>query len=859
LVPAEKSAFFSTSLDRRRASRWGFAALVVGSALALGSVHTLTLCVVAVVAAAVAGLQLWDAHPLPARRPAKVVVAVGAVLVAWTFLQQVPMPISWLAAIAPANADVWSRALSPLKEPGPSWAPISLDPTATRVQVLRGIVYLVVFLCALRIASRSTGIKFLERTLLASAVAMGLAAVLHPLFGMERVFGVFTPETAEFGTRIAPLLNSNHLSAYLNLGSCIALGWALSRHSRVPRAVPVALYLVLVGVQIFVASRAGVAAMLLGSALVLWLAHRAQRDGRALPWRFVLPGALAVLLVTVSVVLMRGRVVDDLTSNDTFKLQLIARAAGMLPSFASTGIGRGAFESVFPAFRADGEGHVVFTHPENILAQWAVEWGPPVGATALLVLAVCLRPKVALARSSVPTGPAAGLIAVTAHNLLDFSSEVPAVVIGIAVCAACVSGGAASLPRNPPAAWWSRAPRATTAVLAAATLGGALLACAGRGRELADDQRALRALALEDALPRRAFLDAARHAMLRHPAEPYLPLMGAVRAARVRDESPIPWIARSLERANVYGRAHLLLARVLARRSPAQARLEYRLAMEQDFGLATTATREGAALVETADDLMQLVPESRLAEQTLVSLEKLLRPRVPAVADRALDELARRDPDSEVVARALAANALEALRRPSPACEADRSGCLQAARDAAARLRILAPGECEGHRFAAEVEAEAGDAAGAYERLDRALDGLAERGPCLSFLVTLAKRSGNTLRVRAALDRMVGGGCSSEQQCIDLYLSAAQTAETFGQLRQALAFAKKAHLHAPAHDGSLAAVARLAEATGAYAEAVQAYEALTSREPGNLTWQEGLARSRAGLSAARSRALGLSE
>jgi hypothetical protein len=37
----------------------------------------------------------------------------------------VPMPIGWLAVIAPHNADVWSRALAPLHEPGPSWAPIS--------------------------------------------------------------------------------------------------------------------------------------------------------------------------------------------------------------------------------------------------------------------------------------------------------------------------------------------------------------------------------------------------------------------------------------------------------------------------------------------------------------------------------------------------------------------------------------------------------------------------------------------------------------------------------------------------------------------------------------------------------------
>src|SRR5690606_5217509 len=146
-VGAERSASFGGSLDRRRTARWGFAALVVGSALAPGSVHTITLCVVAVVACAVAAPQFWDAPPPPARGPAKGVVAVGIALILWTFLQEVLMPSGWLATIAAANADVWSRALSPLKEPGPSWAPISLDPTATRVQVFRGIVYLVVFLC----------------------------------------------------------------------------------------------------------------------------------------------------------------------------------------------------------------------------------------------------------------------------------------------------------------------------------------------------------------------------------------------------------------------------------------------------------------------------------------------------------------------------------------------------------------------------------------------------------------------------------------------------------------------------------------------------------------------------------------
>jgi hypothetical protein len=49
-------------------------------------------------------------------------LSTGVGLTPYTALQCVPMPTGWLAANSPHNADVWSRALSPLHEPGPSWA-----------------------------------------------------------------------------------------------------------------------------------------------------------------------------------------------------------------------------------------------------------------------------------------------------------------------------------------------------------------------------------------------------------------------------------------------------------------------------------------------------------------------------------------------------------------------------------------------------------------------------------------------------------------------------------------------------------------------------------------------------------------
>ncbi len=147
------------------------------------------------------------------------------------------MPASWLERLAPAAADVWARCLLPLHEQGPSWATLSLDPTATRVEVLRGVAYLLVFLAAIRIAARREGVTFLEggsdRNRLG---ALALAAWLHPPLGAEKVFGFYQPMRSPGARHLAPILNVNALSGYLNIALCLIFAQALrpSRHFRAP-------------------------------------------------------------------------------------------------------------------------------------------------------------------------------------------------------------------------------------------------------------------------------------------------------------------------------------------------------------------------------------------------------------------------------------------------------------------------------------------------------------------------------------------------------------------------------------------------------------------------------------------------
>ena len=47
------------------------------------------------------------------------------------------------------------------------------------------------------------------------------------MFGLHRVFGVYQPTDSIQERHIAPLLNPNHLGAYLNIGFCLALALML--------------------------------------------------------------------------------------------------------------------------------------------------------------------------------------------------------------------------------------------------------------------------------------------------------------------------------------------------------------------------------------------------------------------------------------------------------------------------------------------------------------------------------------------------------------------------------------------------------------------------------------------------------
>lgn len=840
---------------REAAAAWALALPVAGSVLAVGAVHAPVLFAAGllVLVAVVLAVLLRGEDPPGAGRARRGLrppspALVAAALSAYCLLQAAPVPVAWLWRIAPANADVWARALLPLGEEAPRLASVSLDPGASVVEALRWAIYAGVFFAASAVAARR-GAAFGVAVVFCSALAAALTTLGHGLAGATRVFGLYAPQFAAAPWHVGPLLNPNNLAGYLDLGAFCGVGLYLMRRPLLPRWLVGVGVATIVAVTVTSASRAGLGVLPLGAAVLGVLLYRraARRDREAAAAPGALKGLVAIALgggVTLALLGSSGVTWTELGDRNVTKLDLFRSILPMLRDHPWLGVGRGAFESAYPAYRV-APGNVVFTHAENFPLQWACEWGLPVAALAMGALAWGLRPgQLGVPRSAVAIGAWTGALVLLAQNLVDLALEVPAVSIALAMALGSLWGDGRRrglAPRDAPALQAKGARAAILQATAAAIAGLALLGAAARWGtpDVVEDRAAARA-ALEASRSREgagagigageALRPVLRAAMLRHPAEPYFPLVGALAAGRSPSgrESPIPWLQRALERSQRSGRAHLLLAEVLAARgAKQQALLELRLAVQDDLDLVTPAAQLALRWTRSFDDLERAAPEGELGARVLGAFaRRLTRPGEEEVRIRCAREAIARDPRATDPRWVLADALLIALGedRPPGLCGGDlRAACAQ---EIEASARAIDAGE-PGSYLAAELRARSlmldGRAVKAEELLADVCNRVPDRASCLRLRVRAAAETAIPARLSAAAKDLLGEACGPPPSC-------AESATWLGDLMAGRKSWGTAILH---YERALAAepteerwqkLAEAAVAAGSYVRAVEALE-----------------------------------
>jgi tetratricopeptide (TPR) repeat protein len=486
-------------------------ALVVGSPWAFAAVHPLSLLVVYAGFAGV--LALWAARlviggpPPVGTCPVALCLAGMVLLGVW---QLTPLSPPTLAAVSPATAELRARLLPADREglagaePGPAPAEtISLDPAATRAEVLQLLALLALF-AAVRFAV-ATPASF--RRLAVAAVANG--AVLS-LFALAQRFSApphvvywhFESQGAVFG----PFVCRNHFPFYVNV--CLGLGvgllfgyppfaaggrrvgWgaALADLGRHPPALWLiaALGLMLAAVVLSL-SRGGVVA-LTGATLVTGLlaAGVARRPARLAALAAVAAAGVALVawFGADRVTRRLGTLWDGGALGEGRPL-LWTRVLPLAGRFPVWGTGYGTFETVEPMQRHPGDGaDPAWDHAHNDYLEALVEGGFCQLALALLAVAFVYRAGVraALRNAGAPAGGLAlgalfGITAVVVHSFGDFGMHIPAVALLVTVLAAHLTAAGSEPAESAPArrAAWGMAlalPAAAACLLVALVLPG---------------------------------------------------------------------------------------------------------------------------------------------------------------------------------------------------------------------------------------------------------------------------------------------------------------------------------------------------------------------------------------------------
>ncbi len=781
------------------------AAVLIGNALLRGGVWW---PVQAATAVACAGALLLLSRHRPSRRqpeeaprtarmpPLVLALVASTALVA---LQLLPLPPGLLAVLSPAGAELQATALAPVGL-WPSWRPLSLDPGATGLELAKLAAWTMAAAAAAVLAGKRERREDLLRALAAAGAAVALACFGAALAGL----GPLLQSRVIFA-------NVNHLSAFMLLACWPALGLGL-RARGAWRIAWMAAFVVAAS-QVFLSlSRAGIAAFFVGAAVLVALAIRSGHAARALQdagggarraWRAVAApvaifGALAVVAwLALDRVVGELRTLSELSTE--VKLTLWPLAWDALRQFPLTGVGRGGFSTVFDGYKVEAA-QVTFTHLENTWLQVPLDVGIPAGVAFLAVLGWTW---IGGARSRTLTRPMigalAGVAAVAAHDVFDFSLELAGVAIPFLVVLALATAEG----------WALEVPRRALRILAAA---GLALAALGLGLHLPHraDPQAARAM---EAQTSQEAMTAAAAALAWHPADWIPPAAVGYRLViEGRCTEAMDWLGRAILRSPTVPEPHRAAARCLAASGrTADAQREFRLAFT--YG-DQSVLEEALDTFRAPLALLDVVPDTPVG---LMAAGRVLLDREEETPEEAHEAFRRAWENFHHLP------ALAGLARATMAMEqADQ------ALDLARQLQREDPTEPAGYRVAAQALRFQEKSDEAVKELEKGAALLPKRSELLFDLGNLHLAEKRYSQAKLVFERVIA---REGKELSRKRLSVARALDAQGRLSEALKEARAAQDSQPGDPGPLIMVARIASRAGLYDQSIDAVER-ASRLPG---------------------------
>jgi tetratricopeptide (TPR) repeat protein len=402
---------------------------LVAAPLLAGGVHRVPMALLLVVMTTALGLTAYALRAEGRALRATWLALVPALFVVIPAWQSLPLPAPIRAALDREGSALLDD--NPLVA-GHSW-PLSLDPPVTRAQVGKAAAGLAMFLLAFHLASGHRRRHVLPRVIAGTGVAAVVIGLGHLIVGLNKVYGMFATSRALL---IGPFVNKNHNAEFLELAAFTCLACSFQRSSALNRVGWLTGMLLCAAGAIGTLSRGAAVALVAGALMFLFQRYLAKDDGRApggqrafWAWSLFVVG----LVVVVAGALGAGQLIDRLHPSvvtTDIRLQLWWDSLRVLAAHP-LGIGRGAFERVYPIYRTVQTATPLrFSFVENEPLQLLIESGWLLfGAIALGMVALAWAVVRYGRRDLIEAAFVAGVCAVLTHSFLDFGLETLGVLL----------------------------------------------------------------------------------------------------------------------------------------------------------------------------------------------------------------------------------------------------------------------------------------------------------------------------------------------------------------------------------------------------------------------------------------------
>lgn len=408
-------------------------------------------------AAAASLLLFLLARPTLFRDSTRFVDGGLLLLLAFGWLQCVPLPGGLVNALSPANTSFHALQSLLVFDPAAS-RPLSLAPAAS-VEAMVNYTAAAMFYWIVRETTGHTGARIVTRSLALMGAAAVLLAVLQPvLFPNGKIYGFWSPIYAS-AKPVGPIISRNHFASWMVLATPITIGyllahartyWVGATHTKIgvriltdTRALWVATCAVLMVVGVlFSQSRAGLTGLSVAvfAGVISSGSHLGRRGRTGLVAAALLLAAAAWTVANPSTGVMR-RLQTAETEDWGGRPAIWQATIGMARQYPVTGVGFGAYDVAMPAYQTPPI-TALFNHAHSQYLQWWAEGG----ITGLLILALIVGAGVRLfaRRRSRDRGPLvhvrdgalAGMIGLAVQSVWETPLVTPAIIWLLAASAA---------------------------------------------------------------------------------------------------------------------------------------------------------------------------------------------------------------------------------------------------------------------------------------------------------------------------------------------------------------------------------------------------------------------------------------